>query len=441
MAYDASVTLTSPEPNVSDVDAAPPRKAPDEAGPEDAPPPRARRQWPWILLGVVLVFVVAGAIGAVLLVRYLPSAAGERAVASAKERGFDLGFDSIDVTGVLPWEKGPAQIALKGVRAKNVAAPDVQIAMDEVRVTFAGLDPASVEVVAPSVDAPSLPALFAFEDALKGGPARPLPVTATQVRLRVDRVAERLPLAVVGEASRVTAKDGEISIEGLTVKPDIPFVSLGVPAVAVIVERAEDRLWLRFADLKSARLGVNRAATRGYLELDRLDPEKLPKWLPIGLPGKSVSGKLEVGLSGEEAERGSFEAAITGYVPPHPRELQGIIFGNVTKVSGKFAIAGTTVDLEEVSVKAGTLELKGKGSLGLDGTMRLDLKGVVPCNQLAVSAIAAHLGPTASLVAGQLARGRLSGNVETRVTVEADVRDIEKAKVAPSAFVRCSISL
>lgn len=441
MAYDAAVTLTSPEPNVSDVDEAPPRKAPDEAGPEDAPPPRARRQWPWILLGVVLVFVVAGAIGAVLLVRYLPSAAGERAVASAKERGFDLGFDSIDVTGVLPWEKGPAQIALKGVRAENVAAPGVQVRMDEVRVTFAGLDPASVEVTGPSVDAPTLPALFAFEDALKGGPSRPLPITATNVRLRVGRIADRLPVAVVGEAARVTAKDGVVEIEGLAVKPDIPLVTLGVPTISVTVEREEDRLWLRFADLRSARVGVNRGATRGYLELERLDPAKLPKWLPIGLPGKSVTGKLDIGLTGDDAQTGNFEATLTGYVPPHPRELQGIIFGNMTKVSGQFALDGATVDLEEVSVKAGTLELKGKGSLGLDGIVKLDLKGVVPCNQLAVSAIAAHLGPTASLVAGQLARGRLSGNVETRVTVEADVRQIDKAKVAPSAFVRCSISI
>lgn len=424
MAYDASVVLTSPD-------------TPEASAGVPAP----RRRWPWILLGVLIVFVVAGGIGGLVLSRYLPNLAGERAVAGAKERGFDLGFDSIDVTGVLPWDERPAQVTLRGVRATNVAAPDVTLKIDEIKVTIVRLEPASVDVTAPTLDAPSLPALFAFEDAMKGGPSKAIPVAATDVRLRVDRVAEKVPLAVVGQAQRVTVKDGQVAIEGLTVKPDIPFVSLGVPPISVTVEREEDRMWLRFADLKSTRVGVDRAATRGFLELDRLDPSSLPKWLPIGLPGKSVSGKLDVALVGPDALTGGFDAALTGWVPPHPRELSGILFGNVTKASGRFRLDGLTVLLDEVTVKAGALELKGKGSLGLDGALRMDLKGVVACNQLAVSAIAAHLGPTASMVAGQLARGHLTGNVEVRVSVEADVREIEKAKVGPSAFVRCSVAL
>ncbi len=439
MAYDAAVILMTPEPAAEPEEAPTHRVSEDEAPAEASAPPG--RRWPWILLGVLIVLLLGGGVGALVLSRYLPSMAGDRAVAGAKERGFDLGFQSIDVEGVLPWDDEPARITLKGVKLKNVAAPDVSIDVEQVSVTMKGLDPASVDVVGPSVYAPSLPALFAFEDAIKSGPSKSIPVTSTDVRLRVDRIAETLPLAVVAEAKQITAKDGVIEIEGLTIEPSIPFVDLGIPPVSVSVEREEDRMWLRFADVKAMRLGVNRAATRAFLELDGLGSGDLPKWLPIGLPGKSVTGKLDIALSGPDALSGSFDAAVKGYVPPHPRELQGILFGDTTKVSSKVKLDGMTVLFDDFSIKAGSLELKGGGNLGLSGTLKLDLKGVVPCSSLAVSAIAAHLGPTASMVAGRLARGRLAGNVETRVTVEADVRDVAKAKVIPSAFVRCSIAI
>ncbi len=443
VAYDVAVTAMTEPPGIDSEVEAPTRReeeqTPDDVAADDAAP---RRRWPWVLLGFFVVLIVGGGLGGWLFVQNLPGFAGDRAIAGAKEHGFDLGFQELDLEGVLPWDDRPAQVILRGVRVKSFAVADVDIDVKEIRGTLVDLDLVSVEVVEPKVSAPSLPALFAFEDALRSGPSKDLPITATKVRLRVSEVAEGLPLAVVSQADKVTSKGGELVVEGLTLQPDIPFVSLGMAPVAVKLERADDRVWVRPVDLSAARLGVDRAGKRGFLELEGLTPESMPKWLPVDLPGKKISGKLDLTLSGPDALKGSFDATVTGYVPPHPRELQGILFGDATKVSGKFRMEGLVVTLDEMAVKAGSLELKGTGQLGiLDGKVRLDLKGAVPCAELAASAIGAHVGGAASIIAGRLARGRLTGTVETRVTVEADVRDLERAKVAPSAFVHCSVAI
>ncbi|NUO48459.1 MAG: hypothetical protein HOV80_06350 [Polyangiaceae bacterium] len=410
-----------------------------EEGAVEAP---ARRRWPWVLLGFLGVLVVGGGVGGWLFIKYLPDIAGNRAIASAQEKGFDLGYDSIDVEAIAPWDQRPAQVILRGVRAKNLVVPDVDIEVKEIRATLKKLDVVSVEAIEPHVTAPSLQALFAFEEALKSGPSKDLPLTSTNAQVRVSQVADDLMLSVVANAKTLTMKDGQVVAEGMTIKPEVPLISLGIPPVPVTLERSEDRVWLRPDDFKAAKIGVDRKGERGYLELEGVTNDAIPKWLGVQLPGKSVTGKLDVGLTGADALKGSFNSTVAGYVPPHPRELQGILFGDATKVSGKFALDGFAVKITELSVKAGTLELKGTGELALlDGHVTLDLKGAVPCAELAVSAIGAHVGGVGSIIAGRLARGRLTGTVETRVTVDANVRDLEKAKVAPSAFVHCSVAI
>ncbi len=425
MTYDGVVTET--------------REEPEEGAPAEAP---VRRRWPWVILGFLGVLVVGGGAGAWLFIKYLPDIAGSRAIAGAQERGFDLGYDSIDVEALAPWDQRPAQVILRGVRAKNLVVPDVDIEVKEIRATLKKLDVVSVEAIEPRVTAPSIQALFAFEDALKSGPSKDLPLTSTNAQVRVSQVADDLMLSVVANAKTLTMKDGQVVAEGMTIKPEVPLVSLGIPPVPVTLERTEDRVWLRPDDFRTARIGVDRKGERGYLELEGVTNQAIPKWLGVELPGKSVTGKLDVGLTGKEALKGSFNATVAGYVPPHPRELQGILFGDATKVSGKFALDGFSVTITDLSVKAGTLELKGSGEMALlDGHVTLDLKGAVPCAELAVSAIGAHVGGVGSIIAGRLARGRLTGTVETRVTVDANVRDLEAAKVAPSAFVRCSVAI
>ncbi len=400
-----------------------------------------RRRWPLVVLATLLAVAALGALGAYLFAQRLPGMAAERAVAGAKERGFDLGFGAIDVEGILPWDDRPAALVLRGVKAHNVAAPDVVVEVQLLRVELARQEPIRVAATGVRVAAPDVVSLLAFEDALREGRAKEIPIAVEGVHIAVGRVAEALPVAVEMTLARASADRGVLTLTDAKMQPSIPFVDLGVPSVSVTIERGEDRVWVRPADLQAARIGLNRAASRAYLEVDGLVPATLPRWIPVELPGKSLSGTLELSLAGADALSGKFDAKVQGYVPPHPRELNGVLFGTTTKASGKLRVDGWAVALEELVVEAGALKMKGSGRLGLTGSLTMDLAGSVPCSDVAASVVGAHLGFGGSILTRRLASGRLGGTVEARVHVEADVRDLERARIGPSASLHCKIVL
>jgi hypothetical protein len=139
---------------------------------------------------------------------------------------------------------------------------------------------------------------------------------------------------------------------------------------------------------------------------------------------------------------------LRGWVPPHPRELDGILFGDHTLVSASFAISASrdALVLSQLTTTAGALKLSGNGlvrraATGTSANLRADLAGALPCTALASSAATARLGRTLGGLAGRLAGRTLAGNVDVAVTVSADLDRLDAARVDPSAIIRCRLQL
>jgi hypothetical protein len=259
------------------------------------------------------------------------------------------------------------------------------------------------------------------------------------VRVRIARIADAVPLAAVLEVPRAQADKGQVSFDELKVDVAVPFVDLGAGPYAVDLERTPDRLWIVPRAFPKLRVGIDPKATRGFVEVPSITPEEIERIASVSVPGQRISAKGEGSLTGKDARSGTFDVTIAGFVPPHPRELSGIVFGDETRVTGKFRIDGLAIALDDLAVRAGSFVLKGTGRISLGGGVTLELKGSVGCTELAASAVGSHLGLGAAVLTRRIASGRLGGSVEVRVTVEGDVSSVEDLKVVPSAFVRCKV--
>lgn len=169
--------------------------------------------------------------------------------------------------------------------------------------------------------------------------------------------------------------------------------------------------------------------------------------VPKGLEGSTVAGTISFVLDGalpDKPHHGTGAFVVTGWVPPHPRELDGIVFGKTTKLGATFEV---TPDLGEVrftkaTVDAGALHLEGKGNVlreGLSARTKLDLVGNVPCSELGASAIGSHVrGFVGDLLRG-MARATMGGTVKIRVTVEGDTNSPSEAKVQQAVDIGCRL--
>ena len=168
---------------------------------------------------------------------------------------------------------------------------------------------------------------------------------------------------------------------------------------------------------------------------------------PKALADVRVEGTTTV-LLGASEPKGGFPGTasfvLSGFVPPHPRELDGIVFGKKTRLDAAFEI---TPDLAEVRIskatmKAGAFELAGPGNVkreGQDARISFDLKGSVPCSELGASAVGAHVEGFVGDILKGVARFGLGGAVGVRVLVDADTRALDQAKVEQTATVGCRL--
>jgi hypothetical protein len=148
------------------------------------------------------------------------------------------------------------------------------------------------------------------------------------------------------------------------------------------------------------------------------------------LPVKDVvgSGKVTFDFASRDSMMptgGHARLDLEGYVPPHPVELDGFVFGNVT--TGKFV-------------------LKGGGNLTRQGDatrIRLDMNGALPCDALASAAaesrLARLLGRAAGRKAGIAALRVVGGSVTVRVQVDASTKNLPDAKLERSIGIGCGL--
>jgi hypothetical protein len=407
-----------------------------------------------IAAALVAVVIAAAAIA-------LPGLIRAEIVRQARARGIALEPGSVELS--------LRAVRLRGARFTLVDAPDVGGAIAAATIRLDGLDPARVEAQGLRLwiaGAGALPALAGWAAARHATLGEP-PLVAKDVRAgfhdragapeRAALLANSLDLAQVrGGAkreARAAIRGGRVVIAGREV---------GRTDVEATLDRSGISIALGSADPNTAGVPLS-VALRVPPAADltaRLSPTAVdalagPLGLGLRAPGVTVAGSVELRVpraaAGSAAgTAGAAEIAadvtLTGYVPPHPRELDGILFGNVTtaKIKARLAPDARELQLDPIEVAAGALSLHGQGAIrleGADAAITLDLAGAVPCTQLTGSAVAAHLGQAAGVFAGQLARRALEGSVAVRVQIEARARRLEEARIQQSARMGCRLRL
>jgi hypothetical protein len=224
-----------------------------------------------------------------------------------------------------------------------------------------------------------------------------------------------------------------------------------VPAATSVV------VGLGESDLSRAplRMNVDLSAPKpkvGFeLALTPLERLAGPFAAPVPIQGASLSASAGFEFASASAtlpERGAVHAELHGFIPPHPAELDGFVFGDTTVVETNLAFApdGNSVTLTETRLAAGKFVLTGGGHLARTAdaaSIELDLHGALPCDALASAAaesrVGRWLGHVQGTRAGSVARQAIGGSVAVRVQVQASTKNIAGASVKRSIGVGCGL--
>lgn len=420
-------------------------EAPDEGDP-DQTPPRGRR-WLGILVRaalIVVVVLVAGiGVGAYWLRAHLPELVRAEVVRRALAMGIEIESANIEPHNVLPWEDGPQDVVLTDLVAKVRAAPDCEITADRATIKLENREPLSAELVAMRVRAPRVSALVALMKVGESGPLQAIPFESRDVRVSLGSVAPAVPVSVDLGIGHVASKDGAVGLEGLKAELTLPVVGVHLGPLELELERKPHASVIRPATPKGVTLELDDEATKLSIRLEGVRAIALRPLMKIALPDVGIDGSIDLDVGKTLAPSATFDVTLSGYTPPHPPELAGIVFGDQTRARGSAKLVSTKLVLDDVSLSAGSLTLKGKGEAELlgDHALTLDLAGSIGCAELATSAVGAHLGWGGTVIASRLTSGRLTGTVGVTVKVDATLDDLEHAKAIPSATVRCGVKL
>lgn len=378
----------------------------------------------------------------------LPAIARRMAIAEARARGVTLeAFEiALDRSGVRVRD---ARFTLAGVRG-------VLGSFDEAAIELDGLAPKQIAIGALDVTVEGTHfAADLARWAAEPNRTAPLPVHVDAARVAWRETAvERWAVVIEGGASfdggagALRAKRIQVAghaVGGADIAFRIAPKAFAAGLGAATVEAAPLRVEV-LPDPAPGRLRASLRATPAPSVASALG-------VALALAGVTAEAEIEVSMpqqggQGEPIE-GTFSLGLAGYVPPHPRELDGIVFGDRTQASGRLRLTSDRqrVELPELHVRAGALSLDGNGHVdredreGGGARVRMDLSGSVPCSALATSVAAAQLGSTLGGLAGKLARRTLAGSVAVRLAVEMDTRNPNAARVSPSAVVRCEVRL
>jgi ADP-dependent NAD(P)H-hydrate dehydratase / NAD(P)H-hydrate epimerase len=399
-----------------------------------------------LLLGAALavVAVLLGAVALVLVPRYIT----REAIRRAREHGIELELGTLDYG----WEWA----SISNAKARLVGVNGVLLRIDQLVVDLDGANVTRLDFVGLGVEADgSLPALLLEVSAwTKRYPsAYTLPLTARNVSvawrpepgrpwLEIEGATVATTPAstvVVAEHTRVAGID--IGRAGTTWSAKQSSVALGLGEAEL--EKSPLRL---DADLSIPKPRVT--ATLAPMALDRLAG---PFAVALPVQGVTASATLTLDFASRDAalpESGLVKLTLDGFIPPHPPELDGFVFGRTTTVESKlgFAPDGKTLTLSETSVTAGKFVLKGGGTLTREPSelkVSLALDGALPCDALAQAAAESRLGRLLGRLSGQkggrLARQVVGGTVAVRVTIEGTTKDLAGAQINRTIGVGCGL--
>jgi hypothetical protein len=441
---EAGVALPPPSPQAPPLAAlpSPPQASPPPPLPPEpiapAPPPRRRR---WLRVVAVCLGMLLGV--AIALVLIAPSYLRGRIEDEARDRGIGLSFGEVDY-GFSQIGLHDVKISLAGVRDFEASAGLVEVDLEEWQPR--AIRAAGLVISLSGTDV--LDALGAWKSAHASALAAPLQAQGARIEWHPTRDADAA-LVLDGSAVELDAAKGSIaasSARALARDAGPMSVVWTMPAEGFVVEikpTAPPFSAVR-AEVRSSKEG---ARIKLVLARTALGPLQVALGLPKGSEGILADGEMEMPLPSFErpaALAGSLRVTLKGYVPPHPRDLDGIVFGDTTVVRMKYEVAAdfSEAKLASVTAETGALALSGTGNVvreGLDAKLSLKLKGSIPCTSLATSAAVSRLGKGLGGIAGALAAGALRGNVGVDLSIEARASDIKSAKIGQSARIGCKV--
>ena len=399
---------------------------------------------------IVLAALAAMGLAAIAVVVFvvLPAYVEREVKRQAAEKGVELEIGSLE----FGWE----WVTLKNTNARLTGVTTLALHFDTVEVELDGSALASMKIE--GVDAKARGAL---------------PVVALELGAWSKRFpsAYALPLAAsgIGAAWKPSAvEDPWLILSGGTLAK--------TPAGTVF---AAERARVAGADI--GRVGATYAATASSVALGfgetelakaplRIDAEQAPKPkvtltlapvplermagpFAIALPVKDVVGSGTVTFDFASRDSmipvsGDALLVLKGYIPPHPVELDGFVFGDVTVLETDLRLGSSLSEtaLEKTKVTAGKFVLAGSGTVKREADaarIQLDLRGTLPCDALASAAaesrLAKLLGRAAGRKAGIAALRLVGGSVGVRLQVDASTANLPAGKVERSIGIGCGL--
>jgi hypothetical protein len=413
-------------------------RPPAKAAP-DLPDPKLVLRRRLIRAGIPVALLAVGLLGYGPILRFFvrQKAAG---------LGVELEFDDMERTAG-GWKLEGARARLAGVRGLRARAMGVRVGTSWFSVTSVDAD--RVHVTVEGAVTERLPELAAWS---KDHPdVYRLPGSGSDIHVEWRARADASPwLTLTGGFLQSTRKAGRFTAAAGTMA--------GAPMGQVSADwtvDASERIAIGVKDSHGGSLLT--VAVRAGDDPPRaeiaLGPIKLgalgaAAGLSISSPA-TASGKAELTLAGRGAGRtidGHAELHLHGFLPPHPKELNGIVFGKETSIASKLHVGedGARIDLSDLVVRAGRLELKGGGTVeraGDHAIAKIEIGGPISCAELAGSAAREDLGGALGGLVGEVARRAITGSAVVSVAIEADSRDLGAVKMHPKVGIGCSVNL
>lgn len=406
---------------------------------------KERKRWPLVALVLGGLFVLL-AIGAVIVALFVVRPMlRERVIEEAQKRGIELGFDEVEVS----W----SHVSVFGARFRMIGVKGVAGTVKRIDITTSSFEPTGIALEGLHLEVlGSVPSLILeTTEWTKNYPnALTLPFSARPVSVRWRTTEPEPPwLTLAGGKVGSTEKGGEFSVPSASVEG----VTLGPVGTHWTKQASLVRLGLGEKDAKDTPLTINvDFANEQPTAVIRLDPTptaRLAQPLGVELPIESVTVSADVKLTfpnrlGTGPVDGTMRVTLDGYIPPHPPELDGFVFGKATLFESDFKVSEDRkmVSLQPSSVQAGSFKLKGKGVVQRHpdhAQAAFEFQGFLACTDLAGAALETHLGRVLSKLPRVVAKQTLQGSVGVTIRINADSRDLKNAKMLKLIGIGCGL--
>jgi ADP-dependent NAD(P)H-hydrate dehydratase / NAD(P)H-hydrate epimerase len=402
-----------------------------------------------LLVALGIIFVGVGAILYGIKV-YLPRYIEKRVVAEAAARGIALTPGEVGF--------GFGWVQLTGAMAKLIGAPSFEAKLGLVDVQLKDFEPTQVQVSDVQVGVSgSLPrVLLELGEWAKNHPdAFAAPLIASRVSVRVAEAPATAPwLELSGGFLTRTVAGAAFSAQSCKLSGfELGKVGAGYGLTGGDVSIGFGDQHAQAAPLRLDASVDAKGAGKVSIVLTPTKLGLLGKGIgiPLPLPDVVAAGNVELafppGLTAGEVT-GKLSSSLTGFVPPHPPELDGFVFGDLTTFDTDLRIdaARDRVTLSNAKVKAAKFELTGGGSVlreGKDASVDLDLKGALPCDALAGAAAESRLGQLLGRISGKqgkrTALAIVRGDVSVEVGIKANTKDLLNAKLTQKIGIGCGL--